>query len=142
MIGVNMKKVKIISIIIMILCIGIVVYMLLRENKITDAEKFSKEYTLVDKSNKFEYKTIDEIINILKNGTGIVYLGFPSCPWCQKYVTYLNDVSKDLKIKSIYYFDIYNDRKENTKNYQEIVNILTDYLQYNDERKKRVYVPS
>ena len=137
-----MKKLKIISIIVMVVCIGIIAYVLLKNNNETDAVKFSKEYTLIDKDNAFEYKTIDEIINILENGTGIVYLGFPSCPWCQKYVTYLNSVSNELKLNKIYYFDIYNDRKDNTKSYQKIVTILSDYLQYDDEGNKRIYVPS
>lgn len=110
--------------------------------KLSDNERFSKEYTLVTNDNVFVYRDAKEIINILKNGTGIVYLGFPECPWCQEYVSYLNDVVKDNNIEKIYYCNILKDRKNNTKEYQEIVNILEEYLQFDDEGNKRIFVPA
>lgn len=109
---------------------------------ITDNVKFSQEYGSVNEDNVFCYKSIEEIINILEHGTGVVYLGFPECPWCKEYVTYLNEVAKESDCEKVYYFNILNDRKENTENYQKIVNILKDYLPYDDEGNKRVYVPA
>ena len=47
-----------------------------------------------------------EIIKIMKNGTGVVYLGFPECPWCQSYVKMLNEVAKDVGIEKIYYYNV------------------------------------
>lgn len=121
-----------------------VVLILNKNNKteITDAVKFSGEYTEIDKNNVFVYRSVDEIINILENGTGIVLLGFPECPWCQRYVKYLNEVAKDLGIDKIYYYNIREDRKNNTEDYQKIVAILKEYLQYDEEGNKRIYVPS
>lgn len=121
-----------------------VVLILNKNNKteITDAVKFSEEYTEIDKNNVFVYRSVDEIINILENGTGIVLLGFPECPWCQRYVKYLNEVAKDLGIDKIYYYNIREDRKNNTEDYQKIVAILKEYLQYDEEGNKRIYVPS
>lgn len=107
-----------------------------------EEKKFVDEYPKVGKDNVFVIKNIDEIIKILENGTGIVYLGFPECPWCQAYVTYLNDVAKENDVDKIYYFNILNDRKDNTKKYQKIVDLIGEYLQYDDEGNKRVYVPA
>lgn len=112
------------------------------ETKKSDAQNFSIEYSSVDSNNVFVYRTSSEIINILKNGTGIVYLGFPSCPWCQAYVPYLNEVAKENGLEKIYYFNILEDRKNNTEDYQEMVSILKDYLQYDSEGNKRIYAPS
>lgn len=112
------------------------------KEKETDSQKFSKEYTDVSEYNVFVYKDIDEIIKILEHGTGIVYLGFPECPWCQAYVPMLNEVADVEGLEKIYYYNIYNDRKENTKEYQKIVNILSDYLQYDEEGNKRIFVPA
>lgn len=112
------------------------------KEKETDSQKFSKEYTDVSEYNVFVYKDIDEIIKILEHGTGIVYLGFPECPWCQAYVPKLNEVADVEGLEKIYYYNIYNDRKENTKEYQKIVNILSDYLQYDEEGNKRIFVPA
>ena len=72
------------------------------EAKKSDSEKFSEEYDTVDSTNLFVYRTSSEIINILKKGTGIVYLGFPSCPWCKAYVPYLNEVAKTNGLEKIY----------------------------------------
>lgn len=108
---------------------------------ISDGTKFSKEYTNITYDNPFIYKDINEIINILKHGTGVIYLGFPECPWCQAYTPMLNDVAKEVGVREIYYFNILNERKNNTDKYKEIVSVLSDYLQYDKEGNKRVYVP-
>lgn len=109
---------------------------------LSDHAKFSKEYPTVSNDNLFVYRSIDEIITILKHGTGVVYLGFPKCPWCQSYVKYLNEAAKEIGVEKIYYFNIYNDRDKNTEAYQKIVSILTGKLHHNKEGKERIYVPS
>ena len=109
---------------------------------ISDSQKFAEEYTEVPEYNVFVYKGAEEIIKILEHGTGIVYLGFPECPWCQAYVPILSEVADIEGIDKIYYFNILNERKENTQNYQKMVSILSDYLQYDDEGNKRIYVPA
>ena len=108
----------------------------------TDAEKFAKEYTKVTEYNYFVYRESDEIVKILENGTGVVYLGFPECKWCQAYVPILNEVADIEGLEKIYYYDILEARKNNTSDYQKMVEILSDYLQYDDEGNKRIYVPA
>lgn len=107
-----------------------------------DAIKFKGEYTKVSDDNVFVYRDMEEIIKILENGRGIVYLGFPECPWCQAYVPYLNDVAKEVGISKIYYYNILNDRKEETDNYKKILELLGEYVEYNDEGNKRIYAPT
>ncbi len=106
-----------------------------------DSEHFAESYTLVEKDNLFKIKDSDEIISILEHGTGVVFLGFPSCPWCQAYAPMLNDLAKEYGISEIYYFDIKEDRENETETYNKIVSILSDYLQYDNEGNKRIYVP-
>lgn len=134
------KTILVVSIILIVLLIimGIIVF---NKDYKTDAERFSEEYSDVPFDNVFVYRNIDEIINILEKGTGIVYLGFPECPWCQKYVVYLNEVAKKMGVEKIYYFNILEDRKNNTKEYQKIVSILSDYLDNDEEGDPRVFVP-
>ena len=107
----------------------------------TDAEKFASEYTLVDKDNIFVYKNAEEIVDILEDGTGVVFLGYPSCAWCQTYAAMINDLAKEYGISKIYYHNIYNDRDENTENYTKIVEILNDHLQFDNVGNKYLYVP-
>ena len=142
-----MKKKYIIGIIITILIIilGFGLYFFFmkddkpKDNK--DAEKFASEYTQVTKDNVFVYRNAKEIIAILENGTGVVYLGFPECPWCQTYVKHLNDTAKNIGLEKIYYFNIAEDRKNNTEDYKKIVSIIKNQLQFDDEGKERIYVP-
>lgn len=112
------------------------------DSEITDALKFKKEYQKVDDDNLFVYRNMEEIIKILENGTGIVYLGFPECPWCQAYVPYLNEVAKENGMQKIYYYNILNDRKEETDNYKKVLELLLDYVEYDDEGNKRIYAPT
>lgn len=121
--------------------VGIFIYAN-KDSKETDSQKFAKEYNTVSTDNVFTYRSMQEIINILKRGTAVVYLGFPECPWCREYVIHLNEVAKTAGINKIYYKNILNERKENTEQYQEIVEILSEYLQYDEEGNKRIYVPA
>lgn len=112
------------------------------QKKELDSEKFAKEYTKVKEDNYFVYRSDEEIIKILENGTGVVYLGFPECKWCQAYVPMLNEVADTEGLEKIYYYNILEDRKNNTEAYKKIVSILNEYLQYDDEGNKRIYVPA
>ncbi|MDD5979508.1 MAG: hypothetical protein PUC23_00155 [bacterium] len=136
----NKKKLIIIfSLIILVILIGLGLYFFLNKEE-SDNKKFAEEYG-IEEDNVFVYRTGDEIVKILENGTGIVYLGFPECPWCCAYVKYLNEVAKDEGIEKIYYYNILEDRKNNTETYKKIVSLLSDYLLYDEEGNERVFVP-
>ena len=135
-------KNDIIAVVIVLGFLGLISFYYLNLAKVTDASKFKEEYSNVSEDNVFVYRTDKEIIDILKHGTGIVYLGFPECPWCQAYVSYLDEVAKETKIEKIYYLNILEIRKNNTREYQEIVSLLDNYLSYDEEGKKRIYVPA
>lgn len=138
-----MKKKTLIILISAIVVLGLAVgtYFLFFADKQTDSEKFKLEYSSVSENNPFVYKTSEEIIHILEKGTGVVYLGFPECPWCQAYVPFVEEAAKEAGIEKIYYLNILEDRKNNTKDYQKIVSLLGNYLLTNDEGNARVYVP-
>ena len=139
--------------VIIVALIGVVVYLLVKENKnanndtndkpeITDASKFADEYTEISEDNVFVYASVDEIIDTLENGNGVVYLGFPECQWCQRYVVYLNDVAKENNVDKILYYNIREDRNNNSDNYLKIVDLLKDYLQDDEDGNPRIYVPA
>ncbi len=139
--------------VIIVALIGVVVYLLIKENKnanndtndkpeITDASKFADEYTELNDDNVFVYASVDEIIDTLENGNGVVYLGFPECQWCQRYVVYLNDVAKENNVDKILYYNIREDRNNNSDNYLKIVDLLKDYLQDDEDGNPRIYVPA
>lgn len=146
-----MKSKKIFAVVSVVIIVGILglTYFLLNrdsneKNKVekTDAQKFAEEYTSISEDNVFVYATAEEIIKVMKNGTGVVYLGFPECPWCQAYVVYLNEAAQDVGIEKIYYYNVLEARSENTEEYQQMVAILQEYLEYDENGNKRIYVPN
>lgn len=107
-----------------------------------DQKKFASEYKNVTEDNVFVYRNVDEIIKIMEHGTGVVYLGYPECPWCQAYVSYLNEVAKEVGIEKIYYCNTKKVKEENMDKYRELISLLDGHLQYNDEGKQWIYVPN
>lgn len=141
------KPVSIITLIILgvaglVLASFLTIYTVIGTNRYSDAIRFASEYSTVSKDNPFVYRTGDEIVDILEHGTGVVFLGFPSCPWCQKYVGYLSEVAKEKGLEVVNYYDIEQDRADNTELYQKLVSILSPYLQYSDEGQRRIFVPN
>ena len=147
-----MKNKTIIAImaVIIVALVAVVIFLLVRENDtnnpgdsvVSDAEKFAGEYQLIDEDNVFTYAEITEIIDILENGTGIIYLGFPECMWCDQYVVYLNEVVQERDIAQIHYYNIREDRSSNTDDYLQIVELLAQYLHDDEEGNPRIYVPA
>ena len=106
-----------------------------------DAVRFAADYPAVGPDNLFVYRTGEEIINILQNGTGIIFLGFKECGWCQSYAPILNEVATEAGLEKIYYFDIRQDRADNSETYQQIVALLGNNLDHDEEGRPRIFVP-
>lgn len=147
-----MKKRNIIITVILFLILVIIGTLLLlngnskseetKDNNNVDHENFAKEYKEVTKDNVFVYKNVDEIIKIMNHGTGVVYLGYPECPWCQEYVKYLNETAKEVGIEKIYYCNTKKVKEESMEKYHELISILDGHLQYTDEGDQWIYVPN
>lgn len=122
----------------------------------TDAMKFKKEYESyngnqnseglkielsISEENPIVYAGFDEIMEILKNGTGIIYFGFPTCPWCRNIVPVLIDAAKEQNIDKIYYLDPSSIRDNGTDQYEQLKSYLSNYLEVNSSGEKTLYVP-
>lgn len=176
-----MKKETIIIVTLPILCAvaAILAYIKLINTDV-DSVKFKKEYEAlnengielnIDKNNPIEYANYDKILEIIENGTGIIYLGFPGCPWCRNALPVLFDVAKENEVDTIYYMNILNERdlfvvedgklvyakdeegneKKGTKGYHQLLEALDEHLndytvlfegkEY-ETGEKRIYAPS
>lgn len=107
----------------------------------TDAQRFKAEYPGVGDDNKFVYATAEQVIDLLETGKGLVYLGFPECPWCQQYVIYLDEVAREQNFNKIYYYNVRQIRTDNTAEYQRMVTLLGDRLDKDDSGQPRIFVP-
>jgi len=101
----------------------------------------STTYTKLDKKNVYKIININKAIKLVKQGNGALLIGFKECIWCQQYVKVIDDIAKKNSLPTIYYLDIREDRKNNTKKYQELVNLLKDKLKNDDLGNKRIFVP-
>ncbi|MBO4601156.1 MAG: hypothetical protein J5634_02850 [Bacilli bacterium] len=148
----------------------------------TDAIKFKREYeefngkkydnteisyfdVNLSTNNLFKYIKAEDAVKFLKEDTGVIYFGFPQCPWCRTLVPYLEEVGKNIGVKKIYYLNISEMRdtyeidgkkaimtKEGSKEYYELLEVLDKYLdEYyltNENGKKidtgvkRLYAPT
>lgn len=108
----------------------------------TDALKFHSEYPLVSKNNVYKYATYQNVVDIIKSGSGIIYLGFPNCPWCKEATPILNSVAKAKNVKEIYYYNHKDIRQNNTKEYQALVSLLSDFLTADEDGNKKIYAPT
>lgn len=110
--------------------------------------------------NKIKYATIEEVLETLEKGTGVIYFGFPKCPWCRNMIPVLIDAASDSSLTNILYYNAYDIRdqksldkdgkiqtdKEGTKEYYELIeklsSILEPYEGLKDDSIKRLYFPT
>lgn len=113
--------------IVAIIAVALIVLMLnykrgISTPEVSDAAKFKDEYVslngqtnssnktypqvTISDNNKFHYATETEILDILNGQTGVIYFGFPTCPWCRNMVFVLDEVSLSYSTDKIYYYNI------------------------------------
>lgn len=151
-------------------------------NKESDASKFKKEYESLNgktienskykypevkiiKDNAIKYSDADKVIDVLDKGTGVIYFGYPTCPWCRNAVPVLLEAANEVGIENIYYMNIKEDRdeikvkedgslevvKEGSAGYKKLLKrldaVLDDYTLEDingntvSANEKRIYVP-
>ena len=112
----------------------------------------------INNDNKIVYADYKTIFDVL-DGTGVIYFGFPECPWCRNAVPILLEAAEESSIKQIYYLNNHDDRdtkvlkdgeviteKEGTSNYNKLLEKLGDkasvYEGLEDKTIKRLYYPT
>lgn len=170
------KKINIIIIVLLII-ISIISFITIKKNRVTnDEKKFKKEYErfngrtglstnkkylniTIPNKNGVIYINDKELIKLLSKGTGIIYFGFPECPWCRNMIVPLLETTKT-KNEPVYYYNAYpiRDYKElneegkiitkeqGSKTYYKILELLGShadkYKELNNEKEKRLYFPT
>lgn len=123
---------------------GALAWLLSQQNqtaKLSDAERFVVEYSEADTDHRFVYADNQEVLNTFSSGTGVVYLGFPECPWCQSIVPILDEAAKAEGVDKIYYLNVRQSRTDNDSTHQALMDRLSDYLNKDEDGNPRLYVP-
>lgn len=117
----------------------------------TDTEKFKEEYEALNEEWESVYVEVPEdveityldekeLISFLENGTGILYFGWQSCPWCRNALPALMEVAVDYG-QSIHYFNPKVIRSSENETYQFLMEYLDEYLSSDENGTKKLYVP-
>lgn len=159
------KQLITLIVIIVLLAGGFGVYAFLHKGETTckteetDAIKFKREYesynskkyenteieyfdVKLSNNNLFKYASAKDAVKFLKEGTGVIYFGFPQCPWCRTIVPFLEDIGEYVGLNEIYYLNILDLRdsykiedkkvvidKEGSQEYYELLELLDKYLE-------------
>ena len=146
------------------------------QNITKDEKKFKEEYEYLNgkqregrdyknktihilDNNRMVYAKKKEILDLLEDGTGIIYFGFPDCPWCRNAVPVLIDAANGENVEKIYYYNALSERdekilqdgqiktvKEGSSFYYTLLEKLgakaSVYEDLKDDHVKRLYFPT
>lgn len=144
-----MKKRIIIILIFALVLTGITLYVNSKDNfrfklkyEIANYNEYSngkKIKVSIPLDNKIKYVNDKELLKLFKKGTGIIYFGYPTCPWCRNSVPILIDTCLKNGIDIIYYVDVHETNLNSIRS--ELYDILGPNLRSNDEGEKILAVP-
>ena len=114
---------------------------------IEDSPSLLDEYTDLTDENNLYYGDKQALHAYIEHGTGILFLGFPECPWCQAYLPLVDSVLKETSAVAAYY-NIYTDKIQDREFYDEIASLLIsqndtdeDIIQYDNDGQYVIYMP-
>ena len=162
-----MKLAQKIILCLVVLVIGIISFIYLRPESMEthfklEYESLNGKNDYIDvnipSDNNIVYADYEQIFDIL-DGTGVIYFGYPECPWCRNAVPVLIEAAKEAEVDQIYYLNNNEDRdtktlkdgkvvteKEGTDNYNTLLEKLGDkastYEGLEDNSIKRLYFPT
>lgn len=135
-------------------------------NTIREKDGRTIKEIFIDTNNPVDIVTEEETIELLENGTGIIYFGFSDCPWCRSMLPVLLKTLNNMSIDRLYYLNIGSIRdtlalgeknkvevkEEGTKGYYRILELMDNVLEPYyltsadgkkiDTKEKRLYAPT
>ncbi|MFT3943385.1 MAG: hypothetical protein QM705_06110 [Ancrocorticia sp.] len=88
--------------------------------------KGDNTYTEMDipDDHRFINASEEQIRDLLTDGDGAIFFGFPECPWCRNAVPVMDEAAKAVNLDNIYYVNVLEMRDEKVRN--ENGEIVTD----------------
>jgi len=110
-------------------------------------KKITEEYAQLKSGEVFYYGKKEDLKDYISHGTGILFLGFPECPWCQVYLPMAEEVLEDQEMECMYY-NIFTEKKNDRAYYDDIASLIisqndtgNDIVQYDSDGKQVIYMP-
>lgn len=135
-------------------------------NVVRDKDGKTIKEISISANNPVDIVTEEEAVSLLESGTGILYFGFPDCPWCRSMLPVLLSTLDNMNIDRLSYLNVKNIRdtlalgeknkvevkEEGTKGYYKILELMDEvldpyYLISEDDKKidtkeKRLMAPT
>ncbi|MFT0848240.1 thioredoxin family protein [Actinomycetaceae bacterium L2_0104] len=108
---------------------------------------------------RFTTATEEQVRQLLTDGDGAIFFGFPECPWCRNAVPVMDEAAEAVNLDEIYYVNVHDMRdekaldendeivvdKEGTEFYYYLLEELGDqapeYSSLEDPSERRISVP-
>lgn len=143
----------------MLLCVFLVLFGCAKKDKTTTSTHYcndSEGTCGIDETSVLDYdgfndqehifleSSMDEVIELFeKKQSGIVYFGYPKCPWCIEAVPIMNDCAK-LYNEKIYYVRTKDDNGKylyTDQQKEKLFKYIKEYLNFDENGKKHLFVP-
>ncbi len=92
-----------------------------------DNEKFAIEYN-IEEENPFHYSTIEEVISLLTDGSGIIFLGNSDGEWSRLCVKILNEAFIKTKVENVSYLNFKTSKDNEPKKHKKLVKQIMSQL--------------
>src|SRR5690554_146126 len=66
----------------------------------------------IPEDHRFVMSDEESILDIFNGGNGVIYFGFPECPWCRSALMVMQEAAKDVSLGKIHYMNVLDIRNE------------------------------
>ncbi|HLV50136.1 MAG TPA: hypothetical protein VKY25_04325 [Erysipelothrix sp.] len=66
----------------------------------------------IPEDHRFVMSDEESILDIFNGGNGVIYFGFPECPWCRSALMVMQEAAKDVSLGKIHYLNVLDIRNE------------------------------
>ena len=103
-------------------------------------DELNLEITYNQLHSKILVSSVNNTEIILNKDNFVLYLGFPTCPWCRNIVPVLFEVASENKVEEVYYINV-RELKNSGEDYKNLFELISDYLEADEDGEKVLYVP-
>ena len=130
-----------IALIIAMLCAFVCLSEKYKDNSKEELKTITNYYSDIT-NDAFEVVNGTKLINVIRNGKNIIFIGSKTSNWSTYYIKRLNNIVDDMSIDKVYYYDINNDKSQLNSNYYEILRLLEGSLISTDSSNNNLFAPS
>lgn len=133
---------KVIYLLILILMIFAFIFLSKKYTKDEESNETITTYYSNITSKKIEVVKANKVKSLLKEGKSIIILGNSESKYSEKYISLIQETIESIILDKVYYYDLYNDKKQQNSNYYDIRDALAGNLVTTDLGENNLLAPS